>query len=241
MAGMGTPHPDAENPDFIYYQVHRELISSDGMVSLQYDLKMPRLKDKGGSADKINNYILDKYNKLLANAKEEMDGCLKYYQNDVSDKNRAIYHYTYDTTYKITYFNEQYLSILIEEYEYTGGAHGMSYREVLIFDRETGEEVKGEALFGIGPKVFRQKKMEAFEELFSNNPQNYWENALQIVGETPDDYQKWYYLTNEGVVFYYPPYELGPYVLGFVEALVPYKQIPLKKEKIDVIAAIHAG
>ena len=35
------------------------------------------------------------------------------------------------------------------------------------------------------------------------------------------------YLTQEGVVFYAQPYEIGPYASGFIEVTVPWKDLGL--------------
>lgn len=38
-----------------------------------------------------------------------------------------------------------------------------------------------------------------------------------------------FYLSEEGIVFYYPPYAIAPYSEGFPEAVVPYDALRLKE------------
>lgn len=223
--------PDDENPAFSYYEVKEEFVSQDGLITTYYEAKIPQLNIRSVTAGKINNRILESYKAQIEHSKKEAGDYINWYEEDKEEYpgDSAIFSYSNEIGYRITYYTDKYLSILKEGYEYMGGAHGMPYRDVLIFNMETGEEVRGEELFAADREAFRQIRRDAFAAVIDQGTEaGYWEDALDIVEQTEDYYENGYYLTEDGVTFYYSPYELAPFAAGFIEASVPYEQLPLK-------------
>lgn len=227
---LQNPHPDENNKNIIYYEISEEFKSANGLYTNYYKYKMPQLKKEQGNAEKINATIIKLYEKMIERASKEIkDNYTEEESNNTEiQEGNSPYGYTDEAGYTVTYNTDRYLSLLIDGYNYMGGAHGMPYREVLIFNLETGEEVKADQLFAIDKAEFQQKKIAAFEAAIKKEPEMFWEDALEIVKSTKDFYEKGYYLTDQGVVFYYNPYDLAPYAAGFVEVTVPYSDISLK-------------
>jgi hypothetical protein len=218
---LRDPKEDPLAPDFYYYEIHKEITGSEGQIPIRYDLKIPQLKYENTITRHINHRIAQICQTLLT----QMQGRMKAGDDDRSSE-AGVSHYLYQADYRITYFTERYLCILIEEYENKGGAHGMPYREPLIFSLQTGEEVCGDRLFALSDQKRKQAKEQAFAAVISGSPKEYWENAMQTIREEESGTSH-YYLTESGTTFYYPPYELAPYAYGYVEATVPYSQLPL--------------
>jgi hypothetical protein len=216
---LRDPKDDPNHPDFCYYEIHKEITGVGGQIPIHYELKIPQLKQE--SAEAINARLVLTCQTLLSQMQERM-------RKGEDDRTEPIVtgHYLYQADYRITYYTENYCCILIEEYENKGGAHGMPYRESLIFNRCTGEEVRGNQLFAVSSEKRKKLKEQAFRKLITASPKDYWDNALQTICEEDSDTN--YYLTDSGTTFYYPPYELAPYAAGYVEATVPYSQLPLK-------------
>ncbi|MDR2043847.1 MAG: DUF3298 and DUF4163 domain-containing protein [Clostridium sp.] len=236
---LEAPRTDRLNPDFYYYAIQKELISSDGKAVIEYDVKLPQLRENGAASERINQQIWETYQSLLAAVKARLDAGTtfrEYHRDREADHGpqgdgalaSPIYHYIYQANYRITLYSSKYLCVLIEEYENTGGAHGMPYRDVLIFRVADGLPAAQDSLFAENREAWEQKKEEAFAEEIRRQPELYWENAMDTVRRDSETSRQGYYLTREGVVFYYAPYELAPYAAGYVEALVPYAQLPLK-------------
>jgi hypothetical protein len=217
---LRDPKDDLNHPDFCYYEIHKEITGTKGQTPIRYDLKIPQLKHENAIAKNINTRLALTCQTLLTQMQDRMRG-------DEDDQNAlpSLGHYEYQADYRITYFTEKYCCILIEEYENKGGAHGMPYRKTLIFDMETGEEIRGDQLFAQPSEKRRQLKEQAFRKIITASPKDYWDNALQTIQEKGNDH---YYLTDNGTTFYYPPYELAPYAHGYVETTVPYSLLPLK-------------
>ena len=116
------------------------------------------------------------------------------------------------------------LTVKVETFAYTGGAHPLSNFSFYTFDRETGQSLNlpdlvadTTALLGVVEKAFRQQ---------------------QKVGPNANLEEEGYFLrdghfflpTNVGVgqkglIFYYNPYEIAAYAVGPVEVLIPYEKL----------------
>lgn len=225
---MSNPVPDKDYAAIVSYQAKRVLESENGLSKAEITVTMPQLTMRSAAAEKINEQLLDFYKSAFEygiSAGEQDERFQE--ESDESAGGDFHYDYTYEEGYQITLLNEQYLSILAQGYEYAGGAHGMPFRTPLIFDLKTGEQVKGKSLFAVSKEQFGEIKLEAYKELIEQGEEGtYWEDALSLVEESID-FDSGYYLTENGVAFYYDPYALAPYVTGFVEVTVPYEKLPL--------------
>jgi hypothetical protein len=107
---------------------------------------------------------------------------------------------------------------------YTGGAHGNYDKYYFVFDREVGMQV-------FLPDLVRAEAMAALRELVNRElragkklgPADSLKKALFLVDET--ELTENYFLSPGGLGFHWNPYEIAPYVEGYVEALIPYEQI----------------
>jgi hypothetical protein len=100
---------------------------------------------------------------------------------------------------------------------YSGGAHGMDVLTCRTFDLKTGEQIFEEDLFKRG---YEDRLTEA---LRTNLLSRYEDQDMFFETDiTPSDE---FYLTSEGITYIYQRYEIGPYAIGIVEVLVPWKEI----------------
>jgi hypothetical protein len=109
------------------------------------------------------------------------------------------------------------VSYLKYAYGYSGGAHGMDVLTCRTFDLKTGEQIFEEDLFKRG---YEDRLTEA---LRANLLSRYEDQDMFFETDiTPSDE---FYLTSEGITYIYQRYEIGPYAIGIVEVLVPWKEI----------------
>lgn len=113
------------------------------------------------------------------------------------------------------------ISVVGEAYVYTGGVHGRKERIAKNIDIENNKELKLEDLFEDSAYLdFLNRKLE---ELAEENPEKYhdlWEKP--IIG---DARRSDFYICEDELVVYYPPYELSYYAKGFVEFNIPISEI----------------
>jgi len=161
----------------------------------------------------------DHFHALLKNFKKE---CEEY--GEESPWN------LYDSTFIDETF-EQFIQVERTNYIFSGGAHGNSYSENILFSRETGEKLKLKdfisdipKLTKIGDKYFR--KVAEIEPADNLEEQGFWfTNGFQLNGN--------FYFDATNLVFVYNQYEIGPYSMGIIFVKIPIREIK-SILKIDV-------
>lgn len=118
------------------------------------------------------------------------------------------------------------LSLQYSHYWYTGGAHPNSSRTYWHFNPQTGKQIQLSDLFvkGYAPQLnaiaeqyFRQaKKLEADASL---NQAGFWFEKDKFQVNTN------FALAPKGLIFFFNTYEIGPYVIGSTELLIPYAEL----------------
>ncbi len=114
------------------------------------------------------------------------------------------------------------LSISLDGYIFTGGAHGYSGRRILNFDMGRAAELESEELFS-DLEAFRQVAEAAFRKAhdipggkeINSTGFMFEENQFHLpeqIGFTP-----------EGLLLYYNTYEVASYADGPIELTIPYK------------------
>ena len=124
----------------------------------------------------------------------------------------------------VSYEDKNVLTIAMNSYLFTGGAHGYTTRRFLNFDKRKGEEIENWELFK------DQKHFKNFAEtkfrIQENIPPNHPINSTGFMFE-----QDKFYLpenigfTAEGLVLLYNQYEVASYADGAIELVLPYPEI----------------
>lgn len=218
---------DPKYPFIQYYTIEKTLKLDTGETVQELDFKIPQFKEDT-QASRQNNEIIMKI------AENEFKTAQMYYNTviqseealkSIRDKSTAFVS-GYSMIYEVTFANDRIADILISGYEYTGGAHGMPWRKNLVLNRIEGGKLTLKDLYPDSLDTVLEARNKAFEELIQNSGDNeFFKSALETVQKnTKDDGN--YYLTEEGISFYYAPYELGPYSRGYVDVVVPYGSLP---------------
>lgn len=183
---------------------------------IEVDLNIPtldNLKDKN-IEDKINIYILNS----IYDLKNKTE---KLAKTDTSNNN-LVSPYIVQTTYDTHYTSFSFLSLTIMYYEYTGGAHGISYKLPYNFNLKTGENVTLEKLF---------KPTTNYIDLINKEIQLQIDKKNSVPGSIPITEFKTisstqlFYIDGSNLVIYFQPYEIGPYVLGIQEFTIPLRKL----------------
>ncbi|PID99928.1 MAG: hypothetical protein CSA79_05945 [Thiothrix nivea] len=127
---------------------------------------------------------------------------------------------------KIVFVTQDMLTLLFEEYGYTGGAHPFSGRRYSVLSLKDASQIILPDLLNPGyetalnvaaERIFRQvrrlKEEETLEEQGFSFP-----NDVFAVNDN-------FGVLKEGLDFIFNPYEIAPYALGPTQFLVPYEDI----------------
>ena len=132
----------------------------------------------------------------------------------------------------IAYWDGTYLSFVQQNSDYSGGAHDMPYWIGYVFDVNTGMQLGLTDIVSEDEIQIKELVKQYFTEMYNEDPGMYWDDAIDVVFEYTT-LNSQFYLNEEGIVFYFGPYELAPYAGGFQEIMVPYSEWNLKIELID--------
>lgn len=134
---------------------------------------------------------------------------------------------------QITFEDDRLLTLKLETYIFTGGAHGLSTLRYLNFDKKTGEELGNEQLFtdvkaleNLAEKAFREAKGIPAGAGINDTGFMFEEDRFTLpenMGFTP-----------QGLELLYNPYEVASYADGRISLVLPMEQItPLLSPRLQ--------
>lgn len=207
-----------------YYERTYSRIMPDVLLT-ETDLEWLQVDEKFAGADKINRYLEEEQNKNI----EYENGNVEWMEEMIEEYGEdGISHSSYSSTLsEIAYFDGRYVSFCQQEYDYQGGAHGMPLWIGLTFDLETGERLSLPDVIANSEEELNSIVTEYFAEYINGNPEEFWEDALDIVRDEIC-FESDFYLTEDGIKFYFHPYALSSYAAGFPEVTIPYDEFEMK-------------
>lgn len=181
-------------------------------ITLQYP-KISGLKDQK-IQDKINAVLKQE----AVSAKNEG---LKYVKDSWDDNIPNKFETYFD--YRIKYNQNNLLSVVFLDYQYTGGAHGDTIQKSYTIDLQTGREYSIKDLFKADSNYGA-----LFNDLVKSEIAERELYELTTFGGISVD--QIYYLDNDGVTVYFEPYEYFPYAAGIQTFTASYSDL---KEMLD--------
>jgi Deacetylase PdaC/Protein of unknown function (DUF3298) len=137
---------------------------------------------------------------------------------DAKKNNYPFRQFEGKVTYKVTLNKGRFLSFVLSFYHYMGGAHGLETWKAYTIDLQNAHELTIQDLFHNGTSCKTFVTNEIAKQI-QQNPSIYFANAIDTVKKkTTFDF----YLTDEGIVVYFPLYEIAPYSSGIRTFLIPY-------------------
>ena len=114
-----------------------------------------------------------------------------------------------------------YLTYVIDYYSYRGGAHGVETLTPIVFDRETGRTLSEADLFAEGTAdavsaLVRAALAESMSERAEEDVEV--EDGLPVLNGT-------FGVDEDGVTWYYQPYEIAPFAMGILTATVSWDDL----------------
>ena len=113
--------------------------------------------------------------------------------------------------------DERFFSLTQNRYLYAGGAHGMNWLTASNVNLQTGRDDQLSDLF-VGDTDYRGILSQFVRRVGAKRNYPLW----SFDGIRPDAS---FYLTDEGIVLFFQPYEIAPYSEGVVRILIPYREL----------------
>lgn len=177
----------------------------------------------------LDGKIQDNINALLYSAAQN---ALKEGENNASDMAQAVKDgYTgavgrcetyYD--YKIAYNKNGLLSVVLVDYQYAGGAHGLTIQRAYTFDLSTGEPLGLADFFisggGYKAAINAAVRKEIDSRTAAGELDEFEFSKFSDIGENAE-----YYLSDNGFVIYFQEYAYFPYAAGIQEFNMSYADL----------------
>ena len=172
---------------------------------IEIDVEIPQILGLGNEKyqNEINQRIVDFTNNWIKETK---------------DASKALEpHLPYNLTARFySFVDKEYISLYIDYYQFSGGAHGITIREAYNIRIKDSKEIKLKDLFedGFNYKEYIDKVI--YDEI-KKNPDMYFTGKLGFNGISED---QGFYLKEGYIVIFFQQYEIAPYVAGLPEFLI---------------------
>jgi len=199
----------------------------------QISVDIPLVAEKSKLAERINSGITEEISSILLFGENEelrnisVDKAISSFIA-AHDEIKALYA---DETElweakikgKVTYEDKNTLTIALNSYLFTGGAHGYKSIRFLNFDKETGKTLEEWQIFN-DKSAFKSLAENAFRKV-EGIPLNESINSTGFMFERdsfslPENIG----FTQNGIKLLYNQYEVASYADGPIEILLPYKE-----------------
>ena len=182
-----------------------------------------------------NNPLVEK--KINRKYQNQANSFLKYASGKLLKGAISEYNYSmkngfpfrpYDAVmqYTVTLNDNCHLSTYYDQYEYTGGAHGMTHRASDSWNLQTGQYIKLKNLFP-NSKNYRQIILDEIiiiaDQEFNKNPSMFFEDYKELIVKSFNEES--FNLNPHTLSFYYQHYDIGPYSSGIIVFDIPYKTL----------------
>jgi hypothetical protein len=176
---------------------------------LKADLQWPYISGlPSESAESLNKYFRDRLSSLIEEGRQAGEDLASA---GLKDRWAEIV-----TGYRVMSNESGIVSILLSDYIYSGGAHGMTIRTGVTLNAETGQVYRFKDLFKaesdyediVNNEIKRQMKARGMTEI------------LLAPFETINPDQE-FYIQDDNLVIFFDLYEYTPYAFGFPEFRIP--------------------
>lgn len=118
-----------------------------------------------------------------------------------------------------------FVSVKLSVSVYTGGAHANHWPQTWVFDLENGQEIELDGVFtdletglNTASRLVRPPLVNALGDM-------YLEDMLQPGIEPMEENFRNFIFTEDGMTFFFMPYQVGPFAAGEQVVTIPYENI----------------
>lgn len=198
----------------------------------QISIEIPKVMDRSNLAKIVNTALEEELISLLIYDDDieasTVSEAIQSFKNGYTELKKLYPDETTGWEAKITgsisYEDKDILTIILNSYIFTGGAHGYTTRRFLNFDKRKGTEIENWELLKDRERFehFAETKFRIQEAIPLGDPIN--STGFMFVEDT-------FYLpenigyTEQGLVLLYNQYEVASYADGAIEVVLPYTEV----------------
>ncbi len=206
---------------------NEEKVYSNKYVSVNINKPIVKIAKNKEAEGIINNKISKRINDF-----EEYITKLSIRDNEYNIKvGLETKPYVINVNNNVTYNKNNILSITLNLYSYTGGAHGSSVDESFNFDINTGNRGVIEDFLG-NNRNYNKIILDNVKATINKNPELYFKEAVDKLNVIP--YNQKFFLTDKDLVIYFDEYEIAPYVAGIPKFYIPLSKFPKDVNKVNI-------
>lgn len=139
--------------------------------------------------------------------------------------------YEIDSGYKVTYNRNGVLSVLVNDYEFLGGAHGGATLTGMTFSLKDGKQIQLSDLLKSNSNY--RKDIDKVINAEIKKEDLYFADSFKGIAANQG-----YYLTDSGLTIYFQQYEIAPYAAGTPEFSFTFKKLlPTSVNPLDAYKA----
>lgn len=201
--------------NFINKNILEKELFYDNTLILKYHIEYPSIP---------SNIEFNNYNQRIAiNLKNRSEGelydeAIQTYKYNKENGYPVMVYEVYQT-FEITLNTWNSLSLYIDEYVFTGGAHGNTIRTSQTWNLYQNCMVPLESFFRNNP-YFMVDILKEVNNQIANNKEIYFEDSCNLVLQTFNPRN--FYLVPQGIIIYFQQYDIAPYSSGIRTFLIRY-------------------
>lgn len=215
----------------IQYKDLNEVIKDNkGTPLLQVEGNTPTviINNNKKASSKINSFYKTKLKDFEQDIRDYTQMAKKDYDRRNEELKKSWHAYSLGTQYTTSRIDNCIISVIQNDYEYTGGAHPNATRFAQTFSTVTGKRLTlkdittdvEEAIKGINDYILQETKKEAYKGYFF---EDYEKHIKDILTE-----DTWYF-SDEGLVIISNEYIISPHSTGILEFTIPYSELSFIK------------
>lgn len=219
--------PTSDKAVIITKTLEKKVISKSGdFIIAKCEYEYPHIVNttKSEKVDGINHKIEEQIKQLYnQNCLEAEKSAREYDQNfpQNGERTSSLLPFEVGSKYTVTFNQSGLLSFYITEYQYLGGAHPNSVRRGYTYDLDKGEAQKASDLMIWTDRQIKQYIASTISKTANKTPDSFFMEEVEKLGQLKFPLQ--FYLAKEGIVFFFNPYEIAPYVAGVIETSILYE------------------
>ncbi len=220
-----TPEIEIKSREIVFEKQKIKEVSPDKNeeINISYPLIM---KPAGEADEKINKEIKDFVDSVLAETKKNF----KEFQDDPYLKDSATplslvveYVVNGNTSLDVT-------NVMFEIYTYSGGAHGITSVKYFVFDNKTGDVLSLKDVFVGSDYLDTLSKLSILEIERIDPGLKTYNSATEGTSPKQENFEN-FALADSGFKIKFADYQIGPYVAGRLEIIIPYEKLSADLEE----------
>lgn len=165
----------------------------------------------------VNDYLKKEFEQSILWYNELISDTLNYEREPGSDS------YSFETGFEVMFNSKKFLSIKLDHFQYTGGAHGNYYSTGYNISMLTGKSLKLSDI--INSDSFNMLSYECEQAILDT----FQVSSLAEAGMFEDEIvilpDQDFYIIPGALVLQFDPYEIAPYVFGEINVAIPFDRI----------------